>query len=110
MKGSLALNADVADKRVCILDDIVLLDRLKDYLEDAPSDNRSTEAGDDDAHDIWRFKAISFPRLKPGKLVISMPKQILHQIQTPWNLHPRTVEVFLTNNGVFTKYNSPANG
>lgn len=60
--------------------------------------------------DLWHFKAISFPRARAGRLVLSVSKDIFRKIQDSWNLHPRTIEVFLANNGVFTSFSCPSSG
>lgn len=103
LKGSLPLNLNDLDKHVRISEDRILFDQIEDYLLNTNGDNISN---DDDTPDLWHFKAISFPRLRPGRLALSIPKQVFQQIQDSWNLHPRTIEIFLSNNGVFTTFHS----
>lgn len=103
LKGSLPLNPTDLDKRVRITEDNIQIDQIEDRLLNTRGDNVSD---DDDSLNLWHFKAIFFPRLRPGRLVLSIPKQVFQQIQDSWNLHPRTIEVFLSNNGVFTTFHS----
>ncbi|CAI7569719.1 unnamed protein product [Penicillium glandicola] len=63
-----------------------------------------------DSQDQWHFKVLSFPQLRLGRIRLSMPKPAFQKIQGAWHLHPRTIEVFLANNGVFTSFYSPASG
>lgn len=100
LKGSLPLNPNDLDKHVRISEDQIQFDQIEDRLLNTNLDNIS------DHEDFWHFKAISFPRLRPGRLALSIPKQVFQQIQDSWNLHPRTIEVFLSNNGVFTTFHS----
>lgn len=103
LKGSLPLSPNDLDKRVRISDEKIQFDQIEDHLLNTNTDNISD---DDNNPNLWHFKAISVPRLRPGRLVLSIPKQVFQQIQDSWNLHPRTVEVFLSNNGVFTTFHS----
>lgn len=100
LKGSLPLNPNDLDQHVRISEDQIQFDQIEDRLLNTNVDNISTD------EDLWHFKAISFPRLRPGRLALSMPKQVFQKIQDSWNLHPRTIEVFLSNNGVFTTFQS----
>ena len=100
LQGSLPLNPNHHGELVRVLEDRIQLDQLDDRLLNTSGDG---------IPDLWRFKAISFPRLKPGRLKLSIPKQVFQRIQDSWNLHPRTIEVFLSNNGVFTKFHSASN-
>lgn len=102
LKGSLSLNPNDMDKRVRISEDKIQFDQIQDHLLKTDGDNIS----DDDILNLWHIKAICFPRLLPGRLALSIPKQVFQQIQDSWNLHPRTIEVFLSNNGVFTTFHS----
>lgn len=66
---------------------------------------------EDGNHPIqWHFKVLSFPRIFPGRLVFSVPRQLFQQIQDAWHLHPRTVEAFLSNNGIFATAHCRASG
>lgn len=98
LEGSLSLNPNDLDKRVHISEDKIRFDQIEEYLLNSHGDTPN----------LWHIKAISFPRVQPGRLALSMSKQVFHKIQDPWNLHPRTIEVFLSNNGVFTTFHSPS--
>ena len=100
LKGSRPLNLNNHNKLVHISEDRIQLDQLEDHF---------LNTNGDDIPNLWYFKAMSFPRLKPGRLKLSIPKHVFQQIQDSWNLHPRTIEVFLSNNGVFTKFHSSSN-
>ena len=102
LKGSLSPNPNDLDKRVHISEDKIQLDQIEEYLLTTYGDNIK----DDDSPNLWHIKVISFPRVQPGRLALSIPKEVFHQIQDSWNLHPRTIEVFLSNNGVFTSFHS----
>lgn len=102
LKGSLSPNPNGLNKRVRISEDIIQFDQIEEHLLNTDGDN----INDEDALNLWHIKAISFPRLQPGRLALSIPKQVFHQIQDSWNLHPRTIEVFLSNNGVLTTFQS----
>ena len=95
--GSLSLDSKDANRPVNISEDEIPLDQLEGHLLSNDCDS---------AQDLWYFKAISFPRLKPGRLSLSFSKKVFQQVQDSWNLHPRTIEVFLLNNGVFTTFHS----
>ncbi|KAK7946275.1 uncharacterized protein PG986_010596 [Apiospora aurea] len=58
----------------------------------------------------WHFKVLSLPRIRPSALDLSVPRAIFQQIQGCWHLHPRTVDVFLSNNGILTSADCPASG
>ncbi|KAK8070615.1 hypothetical protein PG997_010818 [Apiospora hydei] len=58
----------------------------------------------------WHFKVLSLPRIRPGGLVLSVPRGIFQLIQGYWYLLPRTVDVFLSNNAIFTSADCPASG
>ncbi|RYP80090.1 hypothetical protein DL770_006373 [Monosporascus sp. CRB-9-2] len=103
LEGSLSLDPNDLDKRVLISEEKIQFNQIEDHLLNTNSDNISD---DNDTPNLWYFKAISLPRLRPGRLALSIPKQIFQQIQDSWNLHPRTIEVFLSNNGVFTTFHS----
>ncbi|KAJ5965859.1 hypothetical protein N7481_012573 [Penicillium waksmanii] len=64
----------------------------------------------DDNLNSWHFKVISFPQIQLGRLRISISKPVFRKIQNSWNLHPRTIEVFLANNGVFTTFHCSSSG
>ena len=103
LKGSIPLNSNHLDKRVRIAEGRVPSDQIGDHLLKTKSNNISDE---DDPSNLWHFKETSFPRLRRGRLVLSFPRQVFQQIQDSWNLHPRTIEVFLSNSGVFTPFHS----
>ncbi|RYP67416.1 hypothetical protein DL771_007247 [Monosporascus sp. 5C6A] len=103
LEGSLSLNPNDLDKRVVISEDKIQFDQIEDHLLNNNGDNISDN---DNTPNLWYFKAISLPRLRPGRLALSIPKQIFQLIQDSWNLHPHTIEVLLSNNGVFTTFQS----
>lgn len=72
-----------------------------DQLEEQVLDNSCEDSNNKtQSTSSWHFKVISLPRLRPGRLFLSVPKQTFQQIRDSWDLHPRTLEVFLSNNGV----------
>ncbi|KAK7917486.1 hypothetical protein PG985_011094 [Apiospora marii] len=76
-------------------------------------DHLLQEAGiteDDDQSSRWHFKVLSLPRIFPGNLVLSVPRTLFRQIQDAWHLHPRTIEAFLSNNGIFATAHCRASG
>ena len=97
LKGSIPLNPSEIDQ-MRITDEEIKLEHIEDYIL-SPNENVNP--------DLWHVKAISLPRLRPGRLVLSIPKSVFQRIQDSWSLHPRTVEVFLSNNGVFTTFYCP---
>lgn len=105
LKGSLPLNHNDSEERIRISDTKVQFDQVEEYIR---STNGANTNSDDDNPNVWHFEAFSFPRLRPGRLVLSMTKRVFKQIEASWNLHPRTIEVFLSNNGVFTTFHCPS--
>ena len=89
-----------------VLEDRIGFNQIDNRLLSIHGDNRN----DDDTPSLWHFKVISFPRVQSGRLVLSVPKQVFQKIQSSWNLHPRTIEVFLSNNGVLTTSRCPKSG
>ncbi|EFQ98605.1 hypothetical protein MGYG_01629 [Nannizzia gypsea CBS 118893] len=83
----------------------IQLDQLEDGLIDTPG--KAVRDGDGDGPKRWHFRVLSVPRLLPGRLALSLPRQAFEALQESWKLHPRTVEVFLSNNGVFTTFRCP---
>ena len=106
LKGSLSLDPNKSENRMRILEDRIRFDQIEDRLLNIQDDS----IGDHDTRSSWHFKVISLPRVRPGRLILSIPKQIFQTIQVSWNLHPRTIEVFLSNNGVLTTFNSSSTG
>lgn len=106
LTGSFSLIPSDSEKRVRISEENIQLDQIEEHISNTSRDN----INDHNNENLWHFKAISFPRLKPGRLKLSMPKEIFQQIQHSWYLHPRTIEVFLSNNGVFTTFRCPTSG
>ena len=102
LQGSISLNPHDSNKSARITDDTIQCNQIAEHLLNGKGDDNI-----DDDPNRWHFKAISLPRIKPGRLVLSIPKPVFQQIQEAWNLHPRTIEVFLSNNGVFTSFHSP---
>ena len=100
LTGSLDLDAQGICKDMCVTETSIDIEHIKDQLL-ATANNIG-----DSKSNLWHFKAVSFPRLRPGRLTLSFPKQVFLQIQDSWNLHPRTIEVFLSNNGVCTTFDS----
>jgi hypothetical protein len=103
LKGSFPLNLTELDKRMHLSEDKIQMDQIEDHLLNTNSDRISDN---DDEPKLWHFKAISFSRIRPGRLALSIPKRVFQQIQDSWNLHPGTIEVFLSNNGVFATFHS----
>jgi hypothetical protein len=101
LTGTICLRQTNTDKCVQITDQKVQFDQIVEHI------SSTTDFSDTTNSDLWHFKAISFTRLQPGRLKISMPKETFQQIQSAWHLHPRTIEVFLSNNGVFTTFHCP---
>lgn len=107
LKGSVPLHPNDSENRMRISEDKIQFDQIEDRLLKAHGDNLSD---DDETPSLWHFKVISLPRLRPGRLVLSIPKQAFQKIQDSWNLHPRTIEAFLSNNGIFTTFHSSSSG
>ncbi|KAK3308479.1 uncharacterized protein B0T15DRAFT_491061 [Chaetomium strumarium] len=102
LTGSLSLSADGSVNAVRISDDKIQYDQIEDHLLKTHSNNKTDDS-------LWHFRVLSLPRLQNGRLVLSLPKPTFHQIQSSWHLHPRTTEVFLSNNGVLATFTSPSN-
>ena len=106
LEGSLSFDANNSENCMRISEDRICYDQIEDRLLNIRGDDTSN----DDTPSLWHFKVISLPRFRPGKLVLSAPRRVFQKIQGSWNLHPRTVEVFLANNGVFTTFHSSSSG
>lgn len=106
LTGSLSLSSTEPEKRVRTFEENIQLNQIEKHILNTSYDT----VNDHDDDDLWHFKAISFPRLQLGRLRFSLPKEIFRQIQHSWQLHPRTIEVFLSNNGVFTTFHCPTSG
>ncbi|KAJ5961245.1 uncharacterized protein N7479_008395 [Penicillium vulpinum] len=104
LKGSLSLNLNELGNRMRILEDRIQFNQIEDCLLNTQDEGIVRDNVDNPS--LWHFKAISFPRIRPGRLVLSVPKQAFQKIQDSWNLHPRTIEIFLSNNGVLTTLHS----
>lgn len=106
LKGWLAPNLTDVDQRVRIEEDridgsrisAVLLDRIKSPTRDEDNKYRPVPL------DQWHFEVLSFPRLQAGRLHLSLSKGLFQNIQDAWDLHPRTLEVFLSNNGILSPF------
>ncbi|KAJ5472349.1 hypothetical protein N7530_006350 [Penicillium desertorum] len=103
LKGSLSLKPNDLGNCMRISKDRIQFNQIEDCLLNTHSDTISDNI---DNPSLWHFKAISLPRIRPGRLVLSIPKQIFQKIQDSWNLHPRTIEIFLSNNGILATFNS----
>ena len=101
LKGSLSLGLIDAEGCVRISENNVELSNIDDFLQNSDGDHISDDAIDEH---LWHFKVVSFPRLRLGRFTLSMSEQVLQKIQDSWNLHPKTIEIFLANNGVFTTF------
>lgn len=112
LEGAICLNSTDSENRVRISERKLHFDQIQDRILGIVSDKKSDDH--DHNHDVvsnlWLFKVISLPRLRPGGLVLSIPKQVFQKIQESWNLHPRTIEVFLSNNGIFTPFYCSSSG
>ncbi|KAI1410705.1 hypothetical protein F5Y13DRAFT_71008 [Hypoxylon sp. FL1857] len=107
LKGSVSFNSKGSENDVHILEDRIQFDQIEDRLLDTDG-GKVSDGGD--ISSLWHFEVISLPRIRPGRLVLSIPKQAFQAIQDSWNLHPRTIEVFLSNNGVLTTFHSSNSG
>ncbi|OQE15946.1 hypothetical protein PENSTE_c026G07515 [Penicillium steckii] len=103
LKGSFSLNSNESRDCMRISQENIQFHQIESSLLNTPGDNMGKDI---DPPYLWHFEAISFPRIRPGRLVLSVPKEIFQKIQESWNLHPRTIEVFLSNNGVLTTFKS----
>lgn len=90
-----------------ITEDMIQSDQIEENLLTNHCDNISSTH---DSSKQWHFEVLSLPRLQTGRLTLSIPKQAFQRIQDSWNLHPRTVEVFLSNNGLFTTFHCTSTG
>ncbi|KAI5464434.1 hypothetical protein BGZ63DRAFT_377645 [Mariannaea sp. PMI_226] len=108
LKGSLSLNTGNSGNGVRTSEENINFDQIEDRLLNTDSDNIDDDGGSIPCQ--WHFKVISLPRLRPGRLVLSIPKQIFQKIQDKWNLHPRTIEIFLSNNGVLATSHCASSG
>lgn len=114
LSGSVPADPLASPRHVRLSDDRIRLDALSDGFLD-PHGGHISEGGEeeedkDDASKPWHFRVLSVPRLLPGRLALSIPRPVFDQLQSPWHLHPRTIEVFLSNNGVFTSFHCPRTG
>ncbi|CAI7641126.1 unnamed protein product [Penicillium palitans] len=100
LKGSLSLNPNDSGKRTHIQEDKIQFNQIEDCLLNHHDDAISSDNVDNPS--LWHFKAISLPRIRHGRLVLSIPKETFQKVQESWNLHPRTIEIWLSNNGVLT--------
>jgi hypothetical protein len=99
LEGSLPLNSnDANNKGIRISDDQITLSQIESRISNPLDDNVPSR---------WHFKVLSS---RPGRLVISISKPVFQKIQDEWGLHPRTIEVFLSNNGVSTAFDCPSSG
>ncbi|KAK4122869.1 hypothetical protein N657DRAFT_646622 [Parathielavia appendiculata] len=103
LTGSLSPFSEEPGHRARISDHEIHYDQIQDHLLNI----QSSDAFEDGT---WHFRVLSLPRLRSGKLVLSIPKQAFQKIQEAWHLHPRTIEVFLSNNGAFATFNSCPGG
>ncbi|KAJ6100392.1 hypothetical protein N7499_000022, partial [Penicillium canescens] len=103
LKGSYSLNPNDSGNVMRISQNRIQFNQIEDCLLSTQVDNIGENV---DNPSLWHFKAISLPRIRPGRLVLSIPKQIFQRIQESWNLHSRTIEIFLSNNGVLTTFHS----
>ena len=53
-----------------------------------------------------RFRVISFPRLENGRLKLGFMRETYERLKESWHLHDLTLEVFLNNNGILSKFES----
>ncbi|KAJ4347608.1 hypothetical protein N0V95_005254 [Ascochyta clinopodiicola] len=107
LKGSLQLDSSDLNKRARVSEQHINVDQVEHHLIEPKVDKI---VGQTNTSNIWHFKAISVPRLRPGRLVVSIPKPVFQQIQNSWSLHPRTMEIFLSNNGVFSTFSTSDSG
>lgn len=103
LTGSIFSYPNNQGQYVRIKEDSIHFDQIQSRLFQPPKDDV------DGSFPLWHFKVLSLPRLRPGRLALSLPKHIFHTIQQAWNLHSRTIETFLSNNGVFGTFPSCSN-
>ncbi|KAJ5696703.1 hypothetical protein N7536_007115 [Penicillium majusculum] len=103
LKGSLSLNPNDSGKRTRVLEDRIQFNQIDGCLQNCRDDAIVSDNADNPS--LWHFKAISLPRIRPGRLVLSISKETFQKIQDCWDLHPRTIEIWLSNNGVLTTLN-----
>lgn len=108
--ASLTLSPNNSENRPRVSEDKIQFDQIENCLLNTHHDDVSDGSDDGDIQSPWQFKVVSLPRLRAGRLVLSIPKQVFQKIQDSWNLHPRTIEVFLSNNGVLTTFQSSSSG
>lgn len=109
LRGSISPDStNNQDEAINLSETIIPLSGLEDAL--LKHKGKSGAIDEDASSKPWTFIALSVPRLQPGRLALSIPRKIFNNIQSTWHLHPRTVEVFLTNNGVFTTFRCPNTG
>ncbi|KAI2623181.1 hypothetical protein GGR54DRAFT_638426 [Hypoxylon sp. NC1633] len=107
LKGTILASSNNPEKCLDITEDRIQFDQVKDRLLNTDG-GKISDGGDSPG--LWHFEVISLPRIRPGRLVLSIPRSIFQEIQSAWNLHPRTIEVFLSNNGVLTVFHSSNSG
>lgn len=103
LTGTVSLSRDEEKSRASMSEENIRLEQIETRLSSI-----ADQASNEHANDPWRIRAISFPRLQPGRLKLSMPKETFALLQSAWNLHPRTIEAFLSNNGIFTRFYCPS--
>ncbi|KAJ0413902.1 hypothetical protein BJY00DRAFT_296001 [Aspergillus carlsbadensis] len=111
LKGALHLHPDESGNCVRFSEERIDFNQIEDRLlnSSAQLENIPTTPDPTNANPaLWHVHAISLPRIRPGRLVLSIPKLLFQKIQAAWNLHPRTIEAFLSNNGVLAAFESPA--
>lgn len=102
LEGWLDTNGNDVDKRLRTSSYRLEPEQLNESLLDISVENRSDVA----PPGSWHSKVASFPRLRDGRLTLSFSKEIFKKIQNAWHLHPRTIEVFLSNNGILSSFAS----
>ncbi|KAK4198305.1 hypothetical protein QBC40DRAFT_230273 [Triangularia verruculosa] len=101
--GSLSPGATNSTSHAGISDERIQYDQLEESLLKNNHDNEIDDSS-------WRFQIISFPRVQPGRNVLSIPEPLFERIQQSWKLHSRTKEIFLSNNGTLASFNTPDTG
>jgi hypothetical protein len=99
LTGSISPNSNDSGHSARISDDKIQYDQVEDWLLKTHGNGETDDS-------FWRFHVVSLPRLRNGRLVMSIPKPTFQSIQEAWNLHPRTIEIFLSNNGVLATFNA----
>jgi len=79
LTGSLSLGPNNSENRPRLSEGKIQFDQIENCLLNTHHDDISD--GDGDIQSPWQFQVVSLPRLRPGRLVLSIPKQVFEKIQ-----------------------------